>query len=373
MPERLRFKVADDASEFEQVFRLGYETFVEEIPQHAPNPERRHVDRFHDQNTYLIAIDADELVGMMAVRGNRPFSLDQKLGSVDSYLPAGRRVCELRLLAVRPSHRRGVVFRGLVDLLLSHGRARGYDLAIISGTLRQAKLYQHLGFSPFGPLVGTSEAPFQPMSITIEHFEQTTPSLAGPRRRDAVSFLPGPVSLAPEVRNAFACAPVSHRDPEFLEAFHRTSERLCALVGAEHAQILLGSGTRANDVIGGPISLPDAAGLRQGNRGVGERLIDHARRFQLRFSAIEEPWGQVLDWSRLEEAAVRTRAEWLWAVVSETSTGMLNDLSRLKAIARQFKLALCVDCVSAIGAVPVDLDGVYLASGASGKALAALQ
>jgi GNAT superfamily N-acetyltransferase len=186
MPERLRFKVADDSCEFEQIFRLGYETFVEEIPQHPPNPERRHIDRFHDQNAYLIAVDQDTVVGMMAVRDERPFSLDQKLGGVDAYLPGNRRICELRLLAVRPSHRRGVVFRGLVDLLLAHGRSRGYDLAIISGTLRQTKLYQHLGFEAFGPLVGTDEAPFQPMFITIEHFEQTTPSLAVPRRRPGI-------------------------------------------------------------------------------------------------------------------------------------------------------------------------------------------
>src|SRR5262245_25673742 len=128
MAERLRFKVAEDPAEYEQIFRLGYETFVEEIPQHHPNPERRHVDRFHHENTYLVAVDEGEIVGMMAIRGQRPFSLDQKLGGVDRYLPAGRRVCELRLLAVRPSHRRGIVFRGLIELLLAHGRAAGYDL-----------------------------------------------------------------------------------------------------------------------------------------------------------------------------------------------------------------------------------------------------
>lgn len=183
MPDRLRFKIAADAGEFEQIFRLAYQTFVDEIPQHPPNPERRHVDRFHRENTYLVAIDRDDLVGMMAVRGQRPFSLDQKLGNVDAYLPPGRCVCELRLLAVRPSHRRGVVFRGLVDLLLAHGRARGYDLAIMSGTLRQTKLYGHLGFTPFGPVIGTPDAPFQPMSITVEQFEQTAPTLAALRRR----------------------------------------------------------------------------------------------------------------------------------------------------------------------------------------------
>jgi GNAT superfamily N-acetyltransferase len=174
----MQFKIADTALEFEQIFRLGYETFVEEIPQHAPNPERRHVDRFHDENSYLVALDRSEVVGMMVVRGKRPFSLDQKLGSVDPYIPPGRRVCELRLLAVQPSRRRGVVFRGLIELLLAHVRAHGYDLAIMSGTLRQMKLYRHLGFVPFGPMVGTPAAPFQPMFITAETFERKMPSLA---------------------------------------------------------------------------------------------------------------------------------------------------------------------------------------------------
>ena len=63
------------------------ETFVEEIPQHPPNAERRHVDRFHDENLYLIAVTGDAVVGTIALRGNRPFSLDQKLGNVDA-LPA---------------------------------------------------------------------------------------------------------------------------------------------------------------------------------------------------------------------------------------------------------------------------------------------
>ena len=49
---------------------------------------------------------------------------------------------------------------------------------------------------------------------------------------------------------------------------------------------------------------------------------------------------------------------------------MLNDLEALKALAQAHDLALCLDCVSAIGAIPLKLDGVYLASGASGKALA---
>jgi aspartate aminotransferase-like enzyme len=55
----------------------------------------------------------------------------------------------------------------------------------------------------------------------------------------------------------------------------------------------------------------------------------------------------------------------------ETSTGMLNPLDDLKSLAARHGLRLCVDCISSIGAIPVDLSGVHLASGTSGKGLGA--
>jgi aspartate aminotransferase-like enzyme/predicted N-acetyltransferase YhbS len=367
----VQYKVATESLEFEQIFQLAYDTFVEEIPQHQPNPDRRHVDRFHDENTYLIAMDGDEVVGMLAIRGDRPFSLDEKLGNVDPYLPAGRNVCELRLLAVRRDYRRGTVFRGLIDLLVTHGRARGFDLAIISGTLRQEKLYGHLGFVPFGRRVGTAEAPFQPMYLTFEAFQAKAPTIAG-AAGEPISFLPGPVPLARDVRAAFERLPVSHRNSQFKEEFARTKSGLCRLANAHDVQILLGTGTLANDVVAAQLTLLDAPGVVLSNGEFGERLIDHARRMRLEHEAVESEWGRLFDAREIERAVERSQAKWLWAVASETSTGMLNDLRQLKSIALRYGLALCLDCVSAIGAVPIDLDGVYLASGASGKALAAL-
>ena len=87
----LVFKFATEDWEFEQIHRLNYKTFVEEIPQHQASPAQRLVDKFHAENTYLICLSARKLVGMLAVRGNRPFSLDQKLEQLDSYLPPGRK------------------------------------------------------------------------------------------------------------------------------------------------------------------------------------------------------------------------------------------------------------------------------------------
>ena len=85
----LRIKVATEAWEFEQIHQLNYRTFVEEIPQHAPNPEGRLVDRFHAENRYVIVLHGRELVGMVAIRHQRPFSLDSKVPNLDAHLPAG--------------------------------------------------------------------------------------------------------------------------------------------------------------------------------------------------------------------------------------------------------------------------------------------
>src|ERR1051325_3768826 len=230
--QTLAFKIASGESEFEQVFRLNYKTFVEEIPQHPPNPEKRLVDRFHHENTYLIALDADELIGMMAVRDKRPFSLDEKLGNIDRFLPPGRKICEVRLLSVLPSHRNGMVFQGLLKLLLDYGKCQRYNLAVISDTVRRQKLYKHLGFVPFGPLVGSKEAQYQPMYLTLEEFEEVaTPLLnvasAADRALNPISFLPGPVSLRTEIRAALDQLPVSHRSDKFKEEVARTKTLLC--------------------------------------------------------------------------------------------------------------------------------------------------
>ena len=48
------YKIANTAEEYEQIFKLNYETFVEEIPQHEKNETKKLKDMFHDENIYII-------------------------------------------------------------------------------------------------------------------------------------------------------------------------------------------------------------------------------------------------------------------------------------------------------------------------------
>ena len=370
----LRVKIATEDWEFEQIHRLNHRTFAEEIPQHPATASGRLVDKFHGENVYVVALDGDRVSGMVAIRTHRPFSLDQRLPNLDSYLPANRSMCELRLLAVDKPHRSRRLLPSLLDYVWRYCAGQGFDVALISGITRQVKLYRHLGFEPFGPLVGTPEAQFQPMMLTLERFAPRANSIFRAAQRDrgaSLNFLPGPVAVRDDVRRAFERTPESHRCAEFVATFAATKSLACGLVGAGRVEILLGSGTTANDAIAGQLSLEVRPGLVLTNGEFGERLIDHARRFHLAFDVVQEPWGVPFDLTKIERGLLRAKPAWLWFVHCETSTGMLNDLGAFSRLCADSGTRLCVDAISSIGTVPVDLRGAYFASGVSGKALGA--
>ena len=186
-----------------------------------------------------------------------------------------------------------------------------------------------------------------------------------------LSFLPGPVPVHPEVARAFAEPPISHRSAAFHAQLGEVGARLCALVGLPNVQLLVGSGTLANDAVGAQLSLLPGRGLVLSNGEFGERLIEQAGRFDLSFTPVRTEWGRPLPIDDATRAIEAEPVEWIWALHCETSTGVLNDLPRLAALAHQRGAKLCVDAISSVGNTPVDLSGAWLATATSGKGLAA--
>jgi len=168
-PTRFIVKRADTSDEFDQIAALNYATFVEEIPQHAQNETHRLQDKFHAKNTYFICKDNDTVAGMVSYCDQRPFSLDAKVENLDQHLPPNdSRICEIRLLSVRPEYRASKAAMLLLLAVFRHACENNVRLAVMSGTTRQLKMYRKLGFVPFGELVGTEGAQYQPMYITLE-------------------------------------------------------------------------------------------------------------------------------------------------------------------------------------------------------------
>lgn len=361
-------KIAQTQAEFEAIAKLNYATFVEEIPQHEPNESARKIDRFHAENTYLVVYKNTEIVGMLAFRDQRPFSIDEKIGKVETYLAQEicGKLCEIRLLAVKKAYRTGRVLLRLAQALYSFAYEKGYSAAVISGTTREEKLYKQMGFIQFAPSVGTAKATFLPMVLTRQQFER---SLQQRLAKDSYTFYPGPVKQIDSMTHS----DVSHRSLVFGALYERMQTKLLGLAKANYVATIVGTGTLANDVLLGQIKAQNLGrGLVLSNGEFGERLCRQAEHWALAFDTLQNAWSEPFDAQIIEQRLQTGAYNWLLFVHGETSTGTCNDLEMLTQLAKRYEVKLCVDCISSFGAMPFSLENCYLATAVSGKAIGAL-
>lgn len=317
---------------------------------------------------------------MVAATDEPPFSVAGRLADSRVLTAAGVRPAEIRLLAVEPDCRHSPVLMGLAWAVYLYARGAGRTHLFISAVTGRLDLYHRMGFEPLGPAVACGGAAFVPMRASLDRVEQvmgrTVRRLSARTGQGAepVCLLPGPVAIAPRVRAAFAEPPAYHRDDAFLDLFEGVRRRLTRLTNSVGVVLMAGGGTTANEAVAATLAAgPGAAdGLVLVNGEFGERLRRQAARWGLRPRVLEWQWGRPWD---LDEVAAALRllppGGWVWGVHHETSTGVLNDLPELVRLAAACGVRVCADAVSSVGAVPVDLSGVYLAAAAAGKALGA--
>jgi aspartate aminotransferase-like enzyme len=392
---RYVFKCADTKDEFEQIHRLNHQTFVGEIPQHADDGTGSLVDKFHAKSAYFIVLKDGQLVGMVSAHDQPPFSVSDRLPDPTILSKFGARPLEVRLLAVELEERNSNVFFGLIYTLYSFACRQGYTDLFISGVETRLNLYRRLGFQPLGPAVPCGGASFVPMVLKVgqlpfrvERIKRLWESHinhsllesngVGDERHSPICLLPGPVTVAPAVRDAFHRPAIYHRGPEFIDRFVAVRQLLGQMVGGRDVAILNGSGTLANESIAATLAAIQAKqssasrGLLLINGEFGQRLAQQATRFGLNPVVLEWPWGQPWDLDEVDKAIDKQApGTWVWGVHQESSTGVLNDLPGLVRVARLRGARVCVDCISSLGATQLDLRNVFLASGATGKALGA--
>ena len=199
MPGSLIFKQADSAAEFYQIHRLNYRTFTGEIKQHPADGSGILVDRFHDANKYFIALDDGRLLGMTAVNDQGPFSIERRLPEPAILQALGGPLLEVRLLALEPEARRGMILAGILWDVFRYATAHGYSHLIISGIVDRLSMYTKLGFRALGPAVRDGGESFVPMALALGRepaWLMNNPRLKQIRRQlDLVSVTPGPEQI----------------------------------------------------------------------------------------------------------------------------------------------------------------------------------
>ena len=172
---------------------------------------------------------------------------------------------------------------------------------------------------------------------------------------------PGPSLIAPRIMRAMAAPVLSHLDPDLVTLLDDVRTRLARVFRAPEGSLtiatsgtgtsgmeamvanLVGDGTRVLVVVGGYF---------------GERLAEICRRYGAEVRRVEVEWGRAVDpedvWAALRATG---KTDIVACVHAETSTGVLNPIQQIAAIARAQGALTLVDAVTSFGGHPLDVAG----------------
>ena len=167
---------------------------------------------------------------------------------------------------------------------------------------------------------------------------------------------PGPVTLSERVRNSLLQPDLCHREGEFFDLQDEARERLLQVYGLsdkEWAAVLMtGSGTAAVESMIASL-VPENGRLLVVENGVyGERIAQIAKQYRIDYEIVRHDWMSAPDFhaivGRLDSA--ERRFTHVAIIHHETTTGRLNDLTKLADACVERGVGLLVDAVSSFGA-----------------------
>ncbi len=187
---------------------------------------------------------------------------------------------------------------------------------------------------------------------------------------------PGPSMVHPRVLQAMSTPLVGHLDPAFVTIMEENKRLLRWLFGTENELTIPISGTGSAGMETCFVNLlePGDEAVVCVNGVFGQRMAEVARRCGAQVKEVHAPWGRIVDASDVRAALRNCRRPKVLAVVhAETSTGVLQPLEDLAALAREHEALFLVDTVTSLGGHPVRVDhwGIDVCYSATQKCLSA--
>lgn len=193
-----------------------------------------------------------------------------------------------------------------------------------------------------------------------------------PTWKDKALFTPGPLTTSRTVKQALL-RDLGSRDTEFIGIVADIRLRLIALGGMEEDEyttvLMQGSGTFGIEAVLSSVIPPAGKLLVMVNGHYGERMLKIANSHNIQVAVILTPENRPIDPAELERRlASDLNITHVAAVHCETTTGMLNPIREVGAVAKFFQRSFFVDAMSSFGAYPINLGdcGIdYLVSSAN--------
>jgi len=188
-------------------------------------------------------------------------------------------------------------------------------------------------------------------------------------------LIPGPVDIDDEVLRTLASPTVPHYGAEWAAQYHEIVNGLKYLFGTDgDVYPIVGSGSTGLDAA---IASFVATGKRMAvvrNGYFGDRMATIAKAYGVDVFDINGEWGRAIQVATVREALTNHGPfDVLGVVYAETSTGALNPLPELAALAKEFGIPIIVDAITGFAGTPLELDawGIDMCISASQKAMAA--
>ncbi len=180
---------------------------------------------------------------------------------------------------------------------------------------------------------------------------------------------PGPVNVSAAVKAAIAGEDMCHREPEFFTLQDRVRAGILTALELDPkvftSVLLSGSGTCAVEAMISSL-VPAGGTLVVVSNGVyGDRIAKIARAHRIEVVEVISDPSVAPDLAAVEQAIVATRgARVIAAVHHETTTGLINPIVEIGALAKKHGLTFLLDSVSGLAGEAVDLDAANVAAAA---------
>ncbi|MBI2491999.1 MAG: aminotransferase class V-fold PLP-dependent enzyme [Candidatus Rokubacteria bacterium] len=178
--------------------------------------------------------------------------------------------------------------------------------------------------------------------------------------REWILLNPGPANTTPSVRRALVTPDLCHREPEFFEVMRECRARLARLAGggSDWSTVLIaGSGTAA--VEAAIASAPPAGGalLVVVNGVYGDRMLRMARAHGIAAEALTyDIFTPAVPADVARALAAHPEISHVALVHHETTSGLLNPVAEVAAVAARHGRRVIVDAMSSLFGEPFDLD-----------------
>jgi alanine-glyoxylate transaminase/serine-glyoxylate transaminase/serine-pyruvate transaminase len=181
---------------------------------------------------------------------------------------------------------------------------------------------------------------------------------------------PGPSLISPRVMRALGAPMLSHLDPQFVAIMDDLRERLARVFHAPQGSLTFavsGTGTSGMETTVANLVEPGTRVLSVVTGYFADRLAQICSRYGGDVRRVEAEWGRAIDPDLVRQALRQAGADVVTVVHAETSTGVLNPLREIAAIAHEAGAIVIVDAVTSLGGMPLEveewgLDAVYSCS-----------